>query len=227
MVNIFVTSFSPKLSARHMSDLLVPRMCLEAVEILCAANWNKILDADNYTPKTRTPTREHLKDSIDLPAYRRSLGQRKHPACLWATRDLTHYDWLLDHAIALNQEYAMRFPQRSVLKCSKLFPYLEKHRFRFTVDYFPENVEKKHITYNESFSHLFPLAARKTYYRKRDIRFLYRLSMYYKYMYVYKRTHKWTNREPPEWLLSSEFDKFFFTEPTTLTGRYLKKTYGV
>lgn len=220
MVNIFITSHEPFVAARHMSDLLIPRMALESAEILCAVRWNKLLGLT-----TQTPSREVLADYPDLPPYRRSLGQRKHPCCLWAGEAPENYVWLFGHYYALIEEYAHRFPDRPALKCgdSVLVDSFKK-TYR---DFFEQDCKGLRVPdFTYAFSHEFPTRVLNKYRKAKDVSLLYRVSMTYKYLWVYTRQHKWTNRKPPKWLREGKYMDVIFKDPIFEGRRPMTATCG-
>lgn len=194
MVNAFVSSRSPVVSAKALPDLLTQRMCLEAAEILCGVQLNLLLgnektpvDYDN-APWAWTP-----------PVYRRSLSQRKHPCVLWAGEHRTHYRWLLDHFKALSKEYATVYnegePHSSFVKC---YRYLATNAHRVPDDgryQFPDLT--KEIKFYGAFTHKEFLP-----YAGDDVVLAYKISLTHKYLYLYKRKHTWgAERDgPPKWL---------------------------
>lgn len=182
MVNIFITDQDPVKAARQLPDMLVPRMCLEAAEILCAAHWNHLL---GMKP---TPAKDARVDLEGLPPWRRSLGQRKHPAVLWAGLNRSNYDWVYLWYRELASEHLMRYAKRdsycaAFLTCAK---YLRENRNRF--------VKAPRSDFIITTEHL-PI-------RELDISTIsrYKVLMVYKYAYLYERNVRWTNVELPKWL---------------------------
>lgn len=195
MVNVFVTNRDPIKAARELPDILVPRMCLEAAEILCGAHWNHLLG------DTKTPHRHEV--GKDDPPWMRTLGQRKHPAVLWAGASIYNYDWVMAWFTELASEHLMRYGKRTsfcqaYLQCAK---YLKQHRGRFVdkTDRIPFLITTEH-------DHIRNL--------KISIVSRYKVLMVYKYAYLYERNVKWTNVELPEWLHDERIH------------RWLHKKYG-
>lgn len=211
MVNVFVSSFNPKKAAKALPNLLCQRMCLEAAEILCGAQWNMRLGLD------KTPSRLEVPDAPHLPPYRRSLGQRKHPIVLWAMADRAHYVWLLRHMAALAEEYKLRYPG-SGFPSPYLNTYewlqLRSHKIPTAYDYTP--VQASDLMYYGAFN-------QKDFLQfSMDIRVQYRLSLLYKWLYEYSRNHSWAPRKPPEWAFNKEYRAILrdiYGKPTTPTSK--------
>lgn len=182
MVNVFVTANDPIIAARELPDMLVPRMCLEAAEILCGANWNMILGKNE-----KTPHRHEVQE--DDPPWMRTLAQRRHPAVLWAGASVHNYDWVFAWYKELASEHLMRYGKRTsyceaYLQCAR---YLRESRSRF-----------EHLTER------MPFIITTEYDDIRNINnsivWRYRILMIYKYAYLYKRNVRWTNCDMPKWL---------------------------
>lgn len=195
MVNVFVTHNDPIKAARELPDMLVPRMCLEAAEILCGAHWNELLGTE------KTPHRHEIGPND--PPWMRTLGQRKHPAVLWAGASIHNYDWVLAWFKELASEHLMRYGKRTsfceaYLQCGK---YLRVHRNRFEhkTDRMPFIITTEH-------EHIRNLDI--------SVRSRYKILMVYKYAYLYKRNVRWTNVDLPPWLHDERIH------------RWLRKKYG-
>lgn len=194
MVNIFVTSRDPIRAARELPDMLVPRMCLEAAEILCGAHWN-LLYGDNKPNKA----------SKNDPPWNRSLGQRRHPSVLWAGSNIKNYDWVLTWFQELASEHLMRYGKRTsyceaYMQCGR---YLKEHRNRF--EGAKGSSEFILVTQHEKIKNL-------------DISVIsrYKVLMVYKYAYEYKRNVRWTNVDLPTWLHDERIHRWLqkkFGEP--------------
>lgn len=201
MVNVFCTNRNPVQSARELPDYLVPRMCLESAQILCAVHWSLL-----YHGK-ETPEEQDCYD--DDPPWRRTLGQRKHPVCIWAGRCLANYQWVLRYFEELAAEYKIRYPERkealsAYTTCHK---YLHQHRNRLVPGGYNFDIKDllafQCFTEHEAIKRL-PLPATGQY----------KVLMIYKYAYLHTKTPKWTNRELPSWLHDERIH------------RWLRNTYG-
>ena len=80
-MNIFYVETCPTESARALCDKHVVKMPLESAQMLCA-------------PYLKAP-------------YRRV--HYNHPCTVWARQSKANYEWLLDHAFSLLQEYTNRY----------------------------------------------------------------------------------------------------------------------
>tara|TARA_R110002051_G_scaffold256013_1_gene315070 strand:+ start:4107 stop:4574 length:468 start_codon:yes stop_codon:yes gene_type:complete len=82
-MNIFVVDDDPKVSAQQLCDKHVVKMILESAQMLCSAY-------DNGTAP-----------------YKRAYYN--HPCTIWARESRKNYEWLLDHAYSMSQEYTKRY----------------------------------------------------------------------------------------------------------------------
>ena len=82
-MNIFVLHKDPYQAAYQMCDKHVVKMILESAQMLCAVY-------DNGTAP-----------------YKRAFYN--HPCTIWARESQENYEWLLDHAYAMCQEYTRRY----------------------------------------------------------------------------------------------------------------------
>jgi len=82
-VNIFVTSENPIVAAKNQCDKHVVKMVLETAQMLCAAYENG-----------------------EAP-YRRA--HYNHPCTIWARESAENYLWLVEHGLALCEEYTARY----------------------------------------------------------------------------------------------------------------------
>ena len=81
-MNIFAVDQDPKISAQQLCDKHVVKMILESAQMLCAVY-------DNGTAP-----------------YKRAFYN--HPCTIWARETEQNYEWLLNHAYAMCQEYTRR-----------------------------------------------------------------------------------------------------------------------
>jgi Pyrimidine dimer DNA glycosylase len=86
-VNIFVTDECPRISAKNLCDRHVPKMVLESAQMLSNA-FHK------------------LGDAMKAP-YR--MLMIKHPCSVWTLESRQNYEWLLEHAFAISDEYTKRY----------------------------------------------------------------------------------------------------------------------
>lgn len=84
-MNIFACDLNSRVAAQSLPDKLVVKMPLESAQILCTAVWN-----DGQTAPY-------------LPTH------RKHPSVLWVARTAANWNWLVDHGLALSDEYERRY----------------------------------------------------------------------------------------------------------------------
>lgn len=193
MVNVFVSHYNPAKSAQALPSLLCQRMCNEAVEILCAVNWNRLY------PNKPTPSRKELPDSSKLPPYRRSASQRKHPMVLWAGSDRAHYIWLLRHIKSLAEEHKFRYGRDHPKTFKLAYEFLKKNARHVPTKYPDSVIKASQLEYIGAFTH-------KEYLKySKDIRIQYRMSLLHKWFWLYKRKHDWGKRGLPKWAYNKHY----------------------
>ena len=94
-MNIFATFQCPIQSAKYLDDKRVIKMILESAQLLSTAIF---LNASNENPYKPT--------------------HRKHPCTIWSAKSRSNYEWLLEHFIALSNEYHIRYNKKH--KCLEL-----------------------------------------------------------------------------------------------------------
>lgn len=153
-MNIFVLDKDPVVAAQMACDKHVVKMILESAQLLCSV----------YDPNTAPYRRTHYS----------------HPCSIWVRMSRGNYEWLLQYAYALLNEYKFRYnPKRDhaslkVIDWCKLnaqrlrFPSSELTDFALVV---PEEVRTNNVV--ESY---------RSYYKKNKASFA-----------------KWTKRNTPTW----------------------------
>lgn len=99
-MNIFQLSDSPILSAQLLHDKHVVKMTLETAQLLSQAvrmrpDWIKLFGGP-------VAVNEQLYRSTHV----------HHPSAKWARENGNNFDWLVQHGIALADEYNLRFGRR-------------------------------------------------------------------------------------------------------------------
>lgn len=97
-MNIFVLHTDPVMAARMHCDKHVPKMCVEAAQIMASAlRRHGAFDEDMPLTKAGTPYKG---------------GYAHHPCTVWAGDCDDNFTWLARHAQALCDEYYKRFGKR-------------------------------------------------------------------------------------------------------------------
>jgi hypothetical protein len=86
-MNIFFLDREPKICAKYHNDKHVVKMILEYAQLLCTAH--------------------HLCGTVSDELYKPT--HKNHPSAVWVRRSQSHYAWLYDLFIALQQEYTYRY----------------------------------------------------------------------------------------------------------------------
>lgn len=94
-MNIFILDTNPVLAARMHCDKHVPKMCVEAAQMLASA-LRRHGATDEQMPLTKSGT-----------PYKG--GYAHHPCTVWAGDSRDNFKWLARHAQALLTEYSNRF----------------------------------------------------------------------------------------------------------------------
>ena len=94
-MNIFVLDFDPVKAARMHCDKHIPKMCVEAAQMMASA-LRRHGATDEQMPLTKSGT-----------PYKG--GYKHHPCTVWAGDSRDNFIWLARHAQALLTEYSNRF----------------------------------------------------------------------------------------------------------------------
>ena len=103
-MNIFVLDENPVKAAQYLCDKHIVKMALESAQILCTVSWQCDVSAP-YKPT-------HIK----------------HPVVIWAGETLANYNWLLEHAIGICEEFVYRFNHNH--KSEQIIRWCENHAGR-------------------------------------------------------------------------------------------------
>ena len=105
-MNIFILDDDPVKAAQLQCDKHVVKMILESAQMLCSVQ-----------PEGTAP-------------YKRSFYN--HPCTKWARASTENYDWLVEHAYALCEEYSRRYVHKSgkpkVHKSKAVIEWCDKNR---------------------------------------------------------------------------------------------------
>ncbi len=152
VMNIFAVNNNPKTAAQELCDKHVVKMILESAQMLCAVFPNG-----------------------DAP-YKRAFYN--HPCTRWARESVENYEWLLDHAYAMCQEYTRRY--------GKVHKSLDTIQWCGS-NYHKLNIPRKGLTkfaqaMPEQYKNDCSVTAYRAYYNGEKAYFA-----------------KWTKRDQPEW----------------------------
>ena len=177
-MNIFYLSHDPRQAAQWMVDKHVVKMILESAQLLSTAH--RILDGRQVVGQSksgRAAKRWILDDARDPILYQAT--HVNHPSAVWTRKSLENYDWLVEHFFALMDEYTHRYRKQHA--CHGELSYMLQSP--------PKNLEAYDWTE-------MPSAMADEYKVSDDP-----LTNYRNYYKLGKAgMHKWTNRQPPEWI---------------------------
>ena len=184
-MNIFYIDKDPEQAARWLVDRHVVKMILESAQLLSTAH--RYVDGkmeivkpeyDPYRPNAPRRSKKFwvLDDAREPVLYQAT--HINHPSNVWTRTAVENYLWLVEHFAALLDEYTYRDGKKH--KTGELLYMLQSP---------PHGVRDYDMT-------KMPSAIKDEYKISDDPVTNYR--NYYKHG---KATmHKWTNREPPEWI---------------------------
>ena len=178
-MNIFYIDHDPIKAAQGMVDKHVVKMILESAQLLSTAH--RLLDGTQVegTSKTgRKAKRWILHDGRQDVLY--LATHIHHPSAVWCRQSVENYSWLVEHFFALMHEYTHR--------------YAKKHACFGDLSFMLQSPPHKLKDYDWT---NMPCAMADEYKISDDP-----LTNYRNYYKIGKATmHKWTNREPPEWII--------------------------
>ena len=162
-----------------MVDKHVVKMILESAQLLSTAH--RLLDGTQIegTSKTgRKAKRWILHDGRQDVLYQAT--HINHPSAVWCRQSVENYSWLVEHFYALMAEYTHRYTKKHV--CSGDLGYLLQSPPHKLKDYdwtpMPSAMADEYKISDD------PLTNYRNYYK------IGKAAM-----------HKWTNRQPPEWII--------------------------
>lgn len=184
-MNIFYIDTDPVKAAQSMVDKHVVKMILESAQLLSTAH--RVLDGqkevikpeyDPYNPDAprRKFTHYTLPDSRETDMYRAT--HVNHPSAIWVRESVENYLWLVEHMYALLDEYTHRYGKKH--KCYEIAIHLQSPPF---------NLKEYDMT-------PMPCAMDDEYKISTDPVVNYRNY----YIKGKASLHKWTKREPPDWI---------------------------
>lgn len=175
-MNIFFVDEDPGKAAEALVDKHVVKMILESAQLLSTAH--RVLDGDEFVDSStgRKIKRWRLHDSREEVLYKAT--HINHPSAVWARESVENYLWLVEHFAGLLDEYTYRYGKRH--KCFDMLVYLYSPPFNLKAydgTPMPSAMAEEYKISND------PLTNYRNYYR------VGKASM-----------HKWTKRQPPEWI---------------------------
>ena len=177
-MNIFYIDKDPAQAAQWMVNKHCVKMILESAQLLSTAH--RILDGREVEGKSKTGRKVRrwiLDDARDPVVYQAT--HINHPSAVWCRKSVENYNWLADHFYALMSEYTYRYNKQH--KCYGEISYMLQSP--------PHNLKEWDMT-------SMPSAMDDQYKISDDPIINYR--NYYKIGKL--KMHKWTNRQPPEWI---------------------------
>ena len=145
-MNIFVLDLDPVVAARMHCDKHVPKMCVEAAQMMASAlRYHGATDEQMPLTKSGTPYKG---------------GYAHHPCTVWAGDSQENWMWLAHHAMQLCEEYYKRFnkmhactePIYHMIGLQKMIPNTELTPFAQAMpdEYRDDDVVKAYRAYYHS-----------------------------------------------------------------------------
>lgn len=157
-MNIFVTDTCPVESAVALDDKRVVKMALESAQMLSTAL--------------------HLIEGTPVPPPYR-INHKNHPCTIWARTTKENYRWLLEHFVALCDEYTLRYGKVHASS-------LHLDTFKAALDFVQDGP-------------LTPFANCTIFKEETDTVKAYREFMIHKWKNLDSRKPTWKNRQSPLW----------------------------
>lgn len=181
-MNIFYTDTDPFIAAINVVDKHSSKMVLETAQLLSTAH--RLLDGEqkvvSVTSKNGTSKKKIVyvfPDEREDVVY--SVTHKNHPSAIWARESRANYEWLFQHFIGLGNEFSYRYGKQhlSITKLEHLLkdPPLNLKAQSFTK--MPSCMDPQYIISSD------PVINYRNYYGKGKV-----------------RLHKWTKRNPPDWI---------------------------
>ena len=177
-MNIFYVDKDPAIAAQCLVDKHVVKMIVESAQLLSTAH--RILDGREYEGKSASGRKARywiLDDARESVVY--MATHVNHPSAVWCRQSVENYNWLVDHLYGLMAEYTHRYNKQH--KCYGELSYMLQSP--------PKNLQEWDWT-------TMPSAMTEEYIISDNPLINYR--NYYKI--GKSNLHKWTNRNPPEWI---------------------------
>jgi hypothetical protein len=178
-MNIFFLDICPRQSAQWMVDRHVVKMILESAQLLSTAH--RVLDGVESVGQSKTGRAQKtwtMPDDREAAIYKAT--HVNHPSAVWARESRENYEWLYSHFVELLDEYTFRYDRKH--KCGD-------YTFHRVLSVCPSNLLRSDCT-------KMPSAMAPEYIISDNPVVNYR--NYYKFGKA--ALHKWTRREPPQWI---------------------------
>jgi hypothetical protein len=177
-VNIFFVDKDPINAANALVDKHVVKMIVESAQLLSTAH--RVLDGIETIGKSKTGRKKRI---YTLPDARENVmylaTHINHPSAVWCRQSVENYNWLVDHFFALMREYTNRY--KKIHACYGELSYQLQsppHKLKeWSWTEMPSAMDEQYIISKD------PLTNYRNYYRLGKV-----------------KLHKWTNRQPPEWI---------------------------
>jgi len=186
-MNIFYVDEDPATAAKCLVDKHVVKMILESAQLLSTAH--RVLDGKQRVaqrlvpgtlehPKYRKHTSWILDDGREYIIY--SATHVNHPSAIWCRQSIANYNWLYDHFHALMCEYTHRYGKfhKCYGEISTMLLEPPQNLKDVAQTTMPSAMPEEFISDKNT-----PLTNYRAYYRIGK-----------------SNLHKWTKREPPEWI---------------------------
>lgn len=178
-MNIFYLDSDPQRAATYMVDKHIVKMILESAQLLSTAH--RYLDGRLEIVKSKTGRNQKVWTLDDSRYILYKATHVNHPSNVWIRESVENYNWLVEHLYALIDEYDYRYAKKQNFAVIRQMMHLLQPP--------PFNLKNYHGT---------PAAcAMPDEYKISDDP----VQNYRQYYRIGKADlHKWTKRQPPEWI---------------------------
>ena len=144
-MNIFVLDENPAVSAQMMCDKHIPKMIVEAAQMLSTAH--RMLDGYSEKRLSKSGKRMinywvHRNNNLEASLYK--AVHHGHPCTKWTMESKANYDWHYEHFVALCDEFKYRFGK----------PHMTSDKLTETLQRAPDNISDITMTpFAQAMSH--------------------------------------------------------------------------
>lgn len=161
-MNIFALDSDPVQSAKWLCNRHCIKMMLESCQLLCTPYW---------------------LNGIKAP-YKKS--HQNHPSAIWTRSSFDNYQWLIEHAYGISDEYTSRYGK--IHKSLEVLNWCEDNVYKLSFDSF--DLQKFSIAISDD-----SVCRRQVEFVESDPVHCYKLY----YIHDKKHLHQWKQNKP-EWI---------------------------
>jgi hypothetical protein len=186
-MNIFYIQSDPILAAQQMVNRHTVKMILESGQIL--STTHRVIDGKKVQYiKTAKNGKKKVDIKLVLPDDREHILYKtahvNHPSTIWARQSIENYNWLVQHTLALGEEFTYRYGKihKTIQEVLPALMSPPNNLIKTEFTKMPCCMDDQYIISDD------PIVNYRNYYAngKKDL-------------------HQWKNREKPEWIKDYEY----------------------